>query len=52
GFLFLSALLLYSLSIVPAPFLIAMGAMQAVTAFSGGIAAYGIHYTKKSFRKA
>ncbi len=52
GFLFLAALLLYSLSIVPAPFLVAMGAMQAVTAFSGGIAAYGLHYTKKSISRA
>jgi hypothetical protein len=48
GFLFLSALVLYKLSIVPAVFLTAMGLMQATTAILGGAAAYGIHYAKKS----
>lgn len=52
GFLFLSALLLYKLAIVPAVFLTAMGAMQVVTAFSGGVAAYGLHYAKKALRKS
>ena len=48
AFLFLSALALYKLSIIPVVFLTAMGFMQVVTAISGGIAAYGIHHAKKS----
>ncbi|MBN2111737.1 hypothetical protein JW707_01425 [Candidatus Woesearchaeota archaeon] len=48
AFLFLSAFILYKLSIIPVVFLTAMGIIQVTTAISGGIAAYGIHYTKKS----
>lgn len=47
GFLFLSAFILYKLSIIPVIFLTAMGFMQFATAVSGGIAAYGIHSAKK-----
>jgi len=47
GFLFLSALLLYKLSIVPVVFLTAMGLIQLTTALGGGAAAYGIHRVKK-----
>ena len=47
-FLFLSALVLYQLGIVPVMFLTAMGAIQLATALLGGVAAYGIHYGKKS----
>jgi hypothetical protein len=52
GFLFLCALALFKLSVVPAMFLTAMGAVQAGTAFAGGVAAYGIHEAKKSLRKS
>jgi hypothetical protein len=48
GFLFLSALVLVKLSVVPAMFLTAMGAVQLTTALLGGAAAYGLHYGKKS----
>ena len=48
GFLFVSALTLYSLGIVPAMFLAAMGIIQLTTALTGGAAAYGLHYGKKS----
>ena len=47
GFLFLSALLLYKLGLVPVVFLTAMGVMQLITAVSGGIAAYGFQAVKK-----
>ncbi|MFC1752383.1 hypothetical protein ACFL96_03200 [Thermoproteota archaeon] len=46
GFLFLSALLLYTLGIIPVVFLTAMGILQAVTALCGGSAAYGFQYAK------
>jgi hypothetical protein len=51
AFLFLSALVLYNLSIIPVVFLTAMGFMQVVTAISGGIVAYGLHHTKKSLSR-
>lgn len=41
-FLFLSALLLVTLGIIPALFLTAMGVLQLVTALAGGILAVGI----------
>jgi len=41
-FLFLSALLLVSLGIIPAMFLTAMGILQLVTALAGGVIATGI----------
>lgn len=41
-FLFLSALLLVSLGIIPAMFLTAMGMLQLVTALAGGIVAVGL----------
>ena len=47
GFLFMAALILYKLAVVPAVFLTAMGIMQAVTALFGGVLAYGIHSAKK-----
>lgn len=40
-FLFGSAFLLFSLNIIPAPFLAAMGIMQFVTAVSAGFICYG-----------
>lgn len=49
SFLFVSALILYKLSLVPAVFLSAMGFMQIITALLGGIAAFGIHSVKKKF---
>ncbi len=52
GFLFLCALILVKMSIVPVMFLAAMGAVQAGTAFAGGTAAYAIHEAKKSLRKS
>ena len=48
GFLFVSALALYKLGVLPVIFLTAMGAIQLATAVGGGIAAYGLHYAKKS----
>lgn len=48
GFLFLSAFALYKLGVLPVIFLTAMGVIQVLTAAAGGIAAYGIHYGKKS----
>lgn len=48
GFLFASAVVLYKLGAVPAVFMASMGSMQVFTAVLGGIAAYGIHYGKKS----
>ncbi len=41
-FLFLSALLLVNLGVIPALFLTAMGVLQLVTALAGGIVAVGI----------
>jgi hypothetical protein len=49
GFLFLSALLLYKLGIIPVVFLAAMGIMQLYTALGGGAAAYIVHNAKKRF---
>lgn len=49
GFLFLSALLLYSLGIIPVMFLTAMGAMQLATALGGGAGAYAVQYAKLKF---
>jgi len=49
GFLFLSAFLLYSFGIIPGVFLFAMGAMQLITAVSGGIAAYGAQAVKRKY---
>ncbi|UCD04453.1 MAG: hypothetical protein JSW73_02365 [Candidatus Woesearchaeota archaeon] len=48
GFLFLSAYILYSLSIIPAIFLTAMGIMQLATALGGGIPAYLAQKAKKN----
>jgi len=48
GFLFVSALVLYKLGVLPVIFLTAMGVLQVGTAIGGGIVAYGIHYGKKS----
>ena len=50
GFLFLAALLLYSLGIIPVIFLTAMGLIQLTTALSGGVAAYALHHGKKTLR--
>ncbi len=47
SFLFVSALLLFKLGIVPAMFLSAMGYMQIITAICGGLVAFAVHYTKK-----
>lgn len=47
GFLFISALIMFKLGLVPVIFLTAFGIMQAITAFSGGIIAFGIQKTKK-----
>ena len=47
GFLFLAAFALYSLGIIPAVFLTAMGIMQLITALLGGTAAYAVHNAKK-----
>jgi len=47
GFIFLSAYILYSLSIIPAMFLTAMGIMQLATALGGGIPAYLVQKAKK-----
>ncbi|MBD3249206.1 hypothetical protein GF336_04115 [Candidatus Woesearchaeota archaeon] len=41
GFLFLTAYIFYIFGVVPAVFLTAMGVMQAITAFGGGVAAFG-----------
>ena len=49
GFLFLSAFVLYKFGVLPVVFLTAMGILQVGTAIGGGVAAYGIHYGKKSF---
>jgi len=48
GFLFLSALALYKLGVVPVMFLTAMGIIQITTALGGGVAAFGVHYGKKA----
>lgn len=47
GFLFLSALVLFKLGIIPVMFLTAMGIVQLTTALGGGVAAYMAHYAKK-----
>ncbi|MFC1691704.1 hypothetical protein ACFL0W_06005 [Nanoarchaeota archaeon] len=49
GFLFVSALILYLLGIIPAVFLTAMGVLQLVTALAGGVAAFGVHQGKMRF---
>lgn len=46
GFLFLSAITLYALGIIPVIFLTAMGVMQLLTALGGGAGAYAFQYTK------
>lgn len=43
GFLFLSAFVLVSLSVVPALFLTTMGVMQLLTALAGGAVAFGVY---------
>lgn len=45
-FLFISALILFYLGVIPAPFLVAMGLIQFVTAFSGGIIAFAMQEIK------
>jgi hypothetical protein len=47
GFLFLIALTLFKLGIIPVIFLAAMGLFQLWTALAGGLVAFGIHYAKK-----
>ncbi len=47
-FLFLSAVVLFKLNLVPVIFLTAMGIMQFITALSGGVVAYGMHLTRKA----
>lgn len=47
GFLFLIALTLFKLGIIPVMFLTAMGIIQLATALGGGIAAYAVHHAKK-----
>jgi hypothetical protein len=47
AFIFISALILYNIGIVPAIFLTAMGLMQFYTALSGGMIALGVHHAKK-----
>ena len=47
GFLFLSALILFKLGLIPVIFLTAMGILQLSTALSGGGAAYAVHRIKK-----
>jgi len=47
AFLFLSAFVLLSFSMVPAAFLTAMGVFQLMTAMMGGAAALGIQMAKK-----
>jgi len=47
AFLFSVAYVLFSLSLIPAPLLTAMGVLQITTAMIGGIIAYGIHEAKK-----
>ncbi|MBD3313327.1 hypothetical protein GF345_02705 [Candidatus Woesearchaeota archaeon] len=46
GFLFLAALSLYLLGIIPIIFLTAMGVMQLATALGGGAGAYAFQYAK------
>lgn len=48
-FLFLSALLLVSLEVIPAMFLTAMGILQLVTALAGGVIAVGIISGRERF---
>lgn len=47
GFLFISALILYSLGLIPVMFLTAMGIIQLVTAIGGGIPAYASQFIRK-----
>lgn len=47
GFLFLSALVLFYLGLIPVVFLTAMGVLQVITAIFGGAAAYGLHEAKR-----
>ncbi len=47
SFLFLSAFALYSIGLVPASFLAAMGILQLATAFAGGTAALVLQEAKK-----
>ena len=51
AFLFLSALLLYTLGIIPAAFLIAMGILQLITAISAGMILWPINRARTRFRK-
>lgn len=48
-FLFLSALLLVSLEVIPVMFLTAMGVLQLVTALAGGVIAVGIISGRERF---
>ena len=52
GFLFGIAFLLVKLSILPTPFLTAMGIMQVYTALLGGVVAFSVHGIKKKLRLA
>ena len=47
GFLFISALILFYLGLIPVVFLTAMGILQVVTAIFGGFVAYGAHNLKR-----
>ena len=47
GFLFLTALALFKLGVIPVLFLTTMGLFQLWTALAGGAVAFGIHYAKK-----
>jgi len=49
-FLFLIAYILFSLKLVPALFLTAMGVFQFYTAILGGVVAFGFQWVKKSTR--
>ncbi len=51
AFLFSSALVLYVLGIIPAPFLIAMGLMQLITAVSASLIVWPINKTRKKLKK-
>lgn len=46
-FLFSAAFVLYKLNVIPAVFLIAMGIMQFITAFSAGFFAFGLSKVQK-----
>jgi hypothetical protein len=47
SFLFVSALILYKLNLVPEVFLSAMGLMQIITAAIGGVVAFSVYKFKK-----